>query len=237
DFRLSRVRRWWLYYCRGIIMIPEPRAQRFLVTDPRIQQVDHDDHTNINRIAVIIATAVPLVAIIVWCSYKDRPFREYHHAILGLATAISFTSAVILSPGFIDICAPTPEVYRKAFLNCHGKLYHSMRYYPYVSSALSSSSMGYLGLYFSKELGLHLHPSVRQRLQRTNGYRGAEYSRPGQTLVWFVCILPYAAGMAYPAVQIEHRGGGRGWEVVCGIIIGTIFAVWGHVLYVADIIP
>ncbi|KAJ2787016.1 hypothetical protein GGI15_001063 [Coemansia interrupta] len=110
-----------------------------------------------------------------------------------------------------------------------------LRLYPATVVTLSSSSMAYLSLFLSVQLGLRLHPQVRRQLRQIDPDESLARSRPGQTLISFICLLPIAAGMAFPAVQTKYQGGGHGWGYGFSTILGYIFALWGHILYCSDL--
>ncbi|KAJ2300203.1 hypothetical protein IWW55_004025 [Coemansia sp. RSA 2706] len=89
-------------------------------------------------------------------------------------------------------------------------------------------------MFASLHLGSWIHPQVRRQLQELSPRRFAYRSRPGQTLILFVSLLPFAAGMTFPALETEHHGGGNGWGNACSILLGLLFALMGHLIYCYD---
>ncbi|KAI8321942.1 hypothetical protein GQ54DRAFT_288916 [Martensiomyces pterosporus] len=239
-----------------IIAIPCSRTTRFLITDPSIQQIFHDDKVDINRVGVVLMTAIPVVIMLLWLGYRQRPFIEFHSAILGLANALSFSilftmigkqAGMILSPDFLGRCMPSADAIERSrrtgspmtLEDCTGSssgaIKQGIRAFPTIPMVLSSCSMGYLSLFASVHLGLRLHPSVQRRLQMTAIDGRVDPLRPGQTLISFICLLPLAAGMALPAVETVFHGGGHGWGYAFSGIIGLGFALWAHTIYVAKL--
>ncbi|KAJ2909853.1 hypothetical protein GGI21_001464 [Coemansia aciculifera] len=131
----SKVAAWCLYAADWItvvvvvvvailILIPKPLSLRFLVTDPSIQQVYHNDRVSIDRVCVVLSTAVPVVIIMLWMGYRRAQLNEIHQAILGLAMAVSFCVlftaifkqiGAIPSPDFLDMCDLTQADFDTAF--------------------------------------------------------------------------------------------------------------------------
>ncbi|KAJ2056150.1 hypothetical protein GGH13_007635, partial [Coemansia sp. S155-1] len=93
---------------------------------------------------------------------------------------------------------------------------------------VSSCGMAYLSLFASVQLGHQLHPEVRRRLKALSPDGRLARSRPGQTLISFICLLPVGAGMAFPGIETRYHGGGRGWGYALSILVGYLFALWGH---------
>ncbi|KAI8326410.1 hypothetical protein GQ54DRAFT_281737 [Martensiomyces pterosporus] len=263
EYVRSNAQTWWLYAAdwatviivtavSQLIIIPWPGSVRFIVTDPNIQQEYSANVVDIVRVCVVLMTAVPVVAMLVWLGYHRRPLHEFHHAILGLANALSFCILFTnifkqvnndLSPDFIDRCKPSPGAFEQALRTGASLSYHDctgedikqgIRQFPTVSIAISTCSMAYLSLFASIQFGLHVHPSARRQLQAMSSSGSLEYSRPGQTLASFICLLPIAAGLAFPAVETKYHGGGHGWGYMFGCITGLAFALWAHALYCSD---
>ncbi|KAJ2688688.1 hypothetical protein IWW39_001993 [Coemansia spiralis] len=260
----SKVAAWFLYAADwitviavvatgAVILIPGPLDRQFLVTDPTIQQISHNDHVAIDRVCVVLTTAAPIVIIMLWMGYRRAKLNELHQAILGLAMSLSlcylFTSIFkqlggILSPDFLDLCrlpqADFDQAYRTgasvSFHQCQNKdIQGEMHEFPLFSVTISACGMAYLSLFASVQLGLHLHPEVRRRLKAMSPDGRIPRSRPGQTLISFICLLPVGAGMAFPGVETRYHGGGRGWGYAFSIFVGYLFGLWGHVLYCYDL--
>ncbi|KAJ1966216.1 hypothetical protein GGI12_000238 [Dipsacomyces acuminosporus] len=236
-----------------VITIPWSGTTRFFATDPEIQSKDSQNSTSFNRVVVVLTSSTPVVTMVIWLGYFKRPLIEFHSAILGLAQAMCFSMlftsifkqiGMILGPNFVDRCKPSFDAIQRSmatgvpltFKDCTttdtGAIKQASRAYPSVAVVLASCSGGYLALFASMHLGLRLHPSVRARLTP------ADYPlRPGQNLVSFLCLLPLVAGLVVPALQTSYAGGGRGWGNACSAILGYVFALWGHVIYVATFPP
>ncbi|KAJ2556452.1 hypothetical protein EV175_001998 [Coemansia sp. RSA 1933] len=259
----SRAKKWILYAAdwatvivataiSQLILIPWPLSQTFVATDPDIQQKFHDDGTNINRISIVLSTAVPTVVIMVWLGWFSRPLNEMHRAVLGLAMSLSFcvlfTSIFrqisgILSTDFISLCQPTQEALANSvrfgtpisYRDCtNHNIKGSLHEYPMESITISACAAGYLSLFGSIQLGLQLHPRVMRQLRRAVPADRLHNCVHGQTLVLFICLIPIGAGMGFPAAESRYHGGEHGWSFAFSIILGYVFALWGHILYCCD---
>ncbi|KAI9503591.1 hypothetical protein GGI25_003711 [Coemansia spiralis] len=133
-YKRSETKKWVLYAADWItviivtvisqlILIPWPLSNNFIASNPDIQQIHHDDDYGIDRISVVLSTAVPTVIIILWLGLLYRPLNELHRSILGLAMALSFCAlftsifrqmSSILSSDFISLCRPTQEAYLRS---------------------------------------------------------------------------------------------------------------------------
>ncbi|KAJ1650591.1 hypothetical protein GGF38_005787 [Coemansia sp. RSA 25] len=134
-----------------VILIPKPLERQFLVTDPSIQQIYHNDRVSIDRICVVLSTAVPVVVITLWMGYRRAQLNEIHQAILGLALSVSFCClftaifkqlGAIFSPDFLDFCDLPQADFDRAFRTgasvsyhqCQNKdIYHEMHEFPLFS--------------------------------------------------------------------------------------------------------
>ncbi|KAJ2226886.1 hypothetical protein H4R99_007675 [Coemansia sp. RSA 1722] len=264
DTNRDRFKIWFLYAADWIvvilavvisqlILIPLPHSIMFLVTDPTIQQNFSDGSpVGTERVCVVLSTAVPTVIMVLWLGYFRRSAHEIHNSLLGLAMALSmcalFTSVykqvgAILAPDFINKCDLSQDAFERSFRNnvplsyreCQNKdIRRELRAFPSSVISVSSSSMGYLSLFLSLQMGLWLHPESRRQLRMIAPDDVVGYVRPGQTLVSFICLLPVAAGMTFAAIQTKYGGGGNGWGYAFSVILGYLFAIWGHVLYCSN---
>ncbi|KAI7833836.1 hypothetical protein BX661DRAFT_177648 [Kickxella alabastrina] len=188
------------------------------------------NYNDITRVCVVLSTAIP-----------RRPLSEIHHSILGLAMALSFSTLFmslfkqmsdVLASDFLDRCKLSQEDFDRAYQtgvalsykDCQNKnIKGDLHMYPVpLVSVISSCAMGYLSLFISIQLGLRLHPQVRRQLREIAPDDAISRSRPGQTLISFITLLPFAAG------------GGHGWGYAVGSLTGLAFAYWAHLLYCSD---
>ncbi|KAJ2743709.1 hypothetical protein GGI20_003531 [Coemansia sp. BCRC 34301] len=116
-----------------VILIPKPLELQFLVTDPSIQQVYHNDRVSIDRVCVVLSSSVPTVIIMLWMGYRRAQLNEIHQAILGLAMSVSFCSlftaifkqlGAILSPDFLHICQLSQGDFDRAYRTGVSVSYH-----------------------------------------------------------------------------------------------------------------
>ncbi|KAJ1887489.1 hypothetical protein LPJ66_009088 [Kickxella alabastrina] len=236
-----------------LILIPWPKSVYFLVTDPDIQQKFlAGNYNDIIRVCVVLNTAIPTVIMLVWLGFYRRPLSELHHSILGLAMALSFSTLFmslfkqmsdVLASDFLDRCKLSQEDFDRAYQtgvalsykDCQNKnIKDDLYMYPVIISVLSSCAMGYLSLFISIQLGLRLHPQVRRQLREIAPDDAISRSRPGQTLISFITLLPFAAGMTFPIILARDQGGGHGWGYALGSLTGLAFAYWAHLLYCSD---
>ncbi|KAJ1997863.1 hypothetical protein GGI04_005245, partial [Coemansia thaxteri] len=263
-YRHSQVVAWCLYAADWItvvvvvavaiiILIPWPLSFRFLVTDTGIQQKYHNDRVSIDRVCVVLNSAIPIVVIMLWMGYHRRRLSEIHQALLGWAMSVSFCTLFtsickhlgeIPSSDFLDLCQPNPADVAQSlrtgmplsYQDCQNQdIKHAMHEYPVFSVSISACSMGYLSLFASVQLGLQLHPQVRRQLRAMSPDGHMARSRPGQTLISLISIVPAGAALAFPAIETRYHGGGHAWGYAFSIILGYAFALWGHVLYCYDL--
>ncbi|KAI9472614.1 hypothetical protein BX667DRAFT_516652 [Coemansia mojavensis] len=260
---ITRPRTWFLYAADWIaamaavavsqvILIPDPHAVTFVVTDPFIQQPHERDTFDITRVSVVLGTAIPVVIMLLWLGAFRFSFKDIHLSLLGLGMALSFCTlftaifkqaTVVLSPDFLDRCDLPPEDFERSFQTgarisyraCRGPdTVPGLRFYPEFTTTIPICSLSYLSLFTSLQLGLWLHPQVRRQVRAISPWHLANRSRPGQTLVSFISLLPVAAGMSFPALEAKYHGGGDGWGTAFSIILGFIFALWAHIIYCSD---
>ncbi|KAJ1825836.1 hypothetical protein LPJ56_002481 [Coemansia sp. RSA 2599] len=264
DANRYRIKIWFLYAADWIvvilaitisqlILIPLPHSTSFLVTDPSIQQrFFNNSPVGTERVCVVLCTAVPTVIMVLWLGCFRRPISEIHHSLLGLAMAMSFCAlftsiykqvATVLAPDFLDKCNLRQEDFDRSFRtgvalsyrDCQNRdIRRELRAYPSAVVTVSSSSMGYLSLFLSLQMGLWLHPASRRQLRMIAPDDAVGHIRPGQTLVSFICLLPVAAGMTFAAIQTKYGGGDVGWGYAFSVILGYIFSLWGHIMYCGD---
>ncbi|KAJ2778544.1 hypothetical protein H4R18_004541 [Coemansia javaensis] len=232
-----------------IILIPRTWTISFIVTNPDIQQRYNPDTFNLDRAAVVLCTAIPIIVMFVWLGCFKHPFRDIHHVALGLCMALSFAAlftsilkqmCAILSHDFIDRCKPHPDVLQSAFAtgrpltarDCTGdRMLRGLHFYPSYPAVIPACAGSYLGLFASHQLGLLLHPEVRRQIRQVAPCRLTNSNHPGQAVVSFISILPVAGGMAFPAVEARNFGGGSGWGYGCSVLLGFAFGLWGHIIY------
>ncbi|KAJ1963564.1 hypothetical protein GGI12_001977 [Dipsacomyces acuminosporus] len=174
--KTSIVKVWWLYMADWVtaivvvtiaqlIYIPKSHSVRFSATDPSIQQQHRDDHGDVNKLCVVLMTAVPVVVMLGWLGYYRRPVYEFHHAVLGLACAMSFCVLFTsifkqigyqLSPDFLERCSPRADRFRQAlhsgtplsFHDCtHRDAESGLTEYPDVSITRKSFQHMHMRLY------------------------------------------------------------------------------------------
>ncbi|KAJ2449404.1 hypothetical protein EV183_004916 [Coemansia sp. RSA 2336] len=259
----TRARTWFLYAADWIvamaavavsqvILIPDPYAVSFVVTNPFIQQPHERDTFDVTRVCVVLGTAIPVVIMLLWLGAFRFSFKDIHLSLLGLGMALSFCAlftaifkqaALVLSPDFLERCDLSPEDFERSFRTgarisyraCRGpNTVRGLRFYPEFTSTIPLCSLAYLSLFASLQLGLWLHPQVRRQVRAISPWHFASRSRPGQTLVSFISLLPIAAGMTFPALEAKYHGGGNGWGTAFGVLLGFIFALWAHIIYCSD---
>ncbi|KAJ2757672.1 hypothetical protein IWQ56_006202 [Coemansia nantahalensis] len=235
-----------------IILIPDTSYVMFTVTNPNIQQRHIVDRFNIVRAAVTLSTSIPIITMFLWLGYFKHPFSDVHQAALGLGMALSFCAlftaifkqmCAILSPDFLSRCRLDSDVFERAFLtgaslgihNCTGsQLGDGARYYPSFTASIPACGLSYLSMFASRQLGLWLHPQTRHWTRQLAPQHAASRNRPGQTVVSFICLLPVAGAMVFPAVESKYFGAGSGWGYASSVLTGVAFALWAHVIYCYD---